>query len=39
MQEWLNEKTAREALWIRGGVIAAILAAVFAFLAWRFPIN
>ena len=39
MQEWLNEKAAREALWIRGGVIAAVLAAMFAFLAWRFPIN
>lgn len=39
MQEWLSEKTAREALWIRVGVIAAVLAAVFAFLAWRFPLN
>jgi hypothetical protein len=39
MQEWLREKTARESLWIRVGVIAAVAAAVFAFLAWRFPFN
>jgi hypothetical protein len=39
IQEWLNEKTSREALWIRVRVISAVLAAVFAFLAWRFPIN
>jgi hypothetical protein len=33
MQRWLDEKTAREALWVRVGVIAAVLAAVFSFLA------
>jgi hypothetical protein len=39
IRDWVNEKKAREALWIRIGVIAAVIAAVFAFLAWRFPIN
>jgi hypothetical protein len=39
MQDWLSGKTARESIWIRIGVIAAIFAAVFAFLAWRFPFN
>jgi hypothetical protein len=44
MQEWLAEKAARDARWIKAGVYVAILgvivaavAAVFAFLAWRFP--
>jgi hypothetical protein len=46
IQEWLNEKTARESRWLRVGVIAGVvgmiagvLAAVFAFLAWRFPFS
>jgi len=37
MREWLEEKVASDSLWIRTGVIAAVIAAVFAFLAWRFP--
>ena len=32
MQEWLKEKSAREFCWVRVGVIAAIIAALFAFL-------
>jgi hypothetical protein len=39
MQEWLREKSAREFLWVRVGVIAAVIAALFAFLAWRFPFH
>lgn len=39
MREWLAEKAAWEALWVRVGVIAAIVAAVFGFLAWRFPFS
>lgn len=39
MQEWLKEKTARETWWLRVGVIAAVIAAVFSFLAWRFPLS
>jgi hypothetical protein len=33
MQEWLTEKGARESLWVRVGVIAAVVAALFAFLS------
>jgi hypothetical protein len=39
MQEWLSEKNFRAGLWIKVGVVAAILAAGLSFLAWRFPIN
>jgi hypothetical protein len=39
MQEWLREKSAREFCWVRVGVIAAVIAALFAFLAWRFPFH
>jgi hypothetical protein len=46
IQEWLAEKTALESRWSRVGVvasvigmIAAVFAAVFAFLAWRFPFS
>jgi hypothetical protein len=39
MQEWLSEKSAREFCWVRVGVIAAVIAALFAFLAWRFPLH
>jgi hypothetical protein len=45
MQEWLREKAARDARWVKAGVYVAIasafiaaVAAVFAFLGWRFPI-
>lgn len=38
MQDWLTEKTAREALWIRVGVIAAVLAALFSLLSWYAPL-
>ena len=38
MQDWLTEKAAREALWIRVGVIAAVLAALFSLLAWYAPL-
>ena len=37
IRQWLKEKTRRETLWVRVGVIAAVLAALFSFLAWRFP--
>jgi uncharacterized membrane protein YqhA len=46
MQEWLGEKAARESRWVRVGVIASVIAAVLvfvaavlAFVAWRFPIQ
>ena len=38
MQDWLKEKAARETLWIRVGVIAALLAALFSLLAWYAPL-
>jgi hypothetical protein len=31
MQEWLREKSAHEFCWVKVGVIAAVIAAVFAF--------
>ena len=37
IRQWLKKKTARESWWVRIGVIAALFAALFAFLAWRFP--
>ena len=37
-QEWLAEKKDSESRWIKVGMIAAINAAVFAFLAWGFPL-
>jgi hypothetical protein len=44
MQDWLAEKNARDACWVKAGVLVAIVgaviaavAAVFAYLAWRFP--
>ncbi|MBU6296881.1 MAG: hypothetical protein KJS68_01445 [Alphaproteobacteria bacterium] len=33
IEDWLKWKSSREALWVRVGAIAAVLAAVFAFLA------
>jgi hypothetical protein len=46
MQEWLAEKSARDAWWVKAGVVVAIagaviaaVAAVFAYLAWRFPVQ
>jgi hypothetical protein len=38
MQDWLKEKAARETLWVRVGVIAAVLAALFSLLAWYAPL-
>ncbi len=38
MQDWLTEKAERETLWIRVGVIAAVLAALFALLSWYAPL-
>jgi hypothetical protein len=33
VQDWLKWKAEREALWIKAGVVAAILAAIFSLLA------
>jgi len=38
MQEWLLEKNESHSRWVKVGVIAAVSAAVFAFLAWGFPL-
>jgi hypothetical protein len=38
MQDWLKEKAARETLWVRVGVIAAMLAALFSLLSWYAPL-
>ncbi len=38
MQDWLTEKAARETLWVRVGVIAAVLAALFSLLSWYAPL-
>ena len=38
MQEWLAEKSESHSRWVKVGVIAAVSAAVFAFLAWGFPL-
>ena len=38
MQDWLKEKAARETLWVRAGVIAAVLAALFSLLSWYAPL-
>ena len=38
MQDWLTEKAARETLWLRVGVIAAVLAALFSLLSWYAPL-
>jgi hypothetical protein len=38
MQEWLTEKATRETLWVRVGVIAAVLAALFSLLSWYAPL-
>jgi len=39
IRQWLKEKTWRETLWVRVGVIAAVLAAVFALFGWVFPLR
>src|SRR3974377_1205109 len=38
MQEWLAERNERDSRCIKVGMIAAVSAAVFAFLAWGFPL-
>jgi hypothetical protein len=38
MQDWLTEEAARETLWLRVGVIAAVLAALFSLLSWYAPL-
>ena len=38
MQEWIAEKNESDSRWVKVGVIAAVSASVFAFLAWGFPI-
>jgi hypothetical protein len=38
MQEWLAETNESHSQWVKVGVIAAVSAAVFAFLAWGFPL-
>ena len=38
MQEWLAEKNESDSRWVKVGMIAAVSAAVFAFLAWGFPL-
>jgi hypothetical protein len=38
MQDWLTEKAMRETLWVRVGVIAAVLAALFSLLSWYAPL-
>jgi hypothetical protein len=38
MQEWLAEKKESDSRWIKVGMIAAVNAAVFTFLAWGFPL-
>jgi hypothetical protein len=37
-QEWLAKEKESESRWIKVGMIAAVNAAVFAFLAWGFPL-
>jgi len=37
MRGWLSEQAAREACWLRFGVIAAVLAAIFSLLALVVP--
>ena len=37
MQDWLTEKAAHD-LWVRVGVIAAVLAALFSLLSWYAPL-
>ena len=39
IRQWFKEKTARETLWVRVGVIAAVLAALFALFGWVFPLH
>jgi hypothetical protein len=38
MQEWLAEKKESDSRYVKIGMIAAVSAAVFAFLAWGFPL-
>ena len=38
IQDWLTEKAAPETLWVRVGVIAAVLAALFSLLSWYAPL-
>ena len=38
-ERWLAWRAAQDAVWLRGGAIAATLAAVVALLAWLFPIH
>ena len=38
MQDWLTERAVHETLWVRVGVIAAVLAALFSLLSWYAPL-
>lgn len=39
MEDWLREKEAANIRWVQTAAIAAILAAVIAFVAWVYPIK
>jgi hypothetical protein len=39
MEDWLRSKEAISARWIKTGAVAAIIAAILAFLSWAFPIK
>lgn len=38
-KEWIRWKSELERFWAKTGIIAAILAALFAFAGWLFPIS
>jgi hypothetical protein len=39
IEDWLKEKADTDARWIKVGTVAAIVAAVLAFLAWVYPLT
>jgi hypothetical protein len=39
MEDWLLQKDAASSRWIKTGAVAAIVAAILAFLSWLFPIK
>ena len=39
MEDWRGEKKRADARWVKTGAVAAIVAAVLAFLGWAFPID